>query len=137
MKNIIRILTIVAAAGVLAVSVSSCGEKFLNEVQRTKVDSGFLDTPEGLYSMSQSLYLQFRQMYYTESWPFTNAGTDEFMIGGDGASESGPIDLSRDTIADNIYYEVKEFLDLVEHHIPESSENSWSSSLIQAQICSR
>ena len=88
MKNIFRILTIAAAAGVLAVSVSSCGEKFINEVQRTKVDSGFLDTPEGLYSMSQSLYLQFRQMYYTESWPFTNAGTDEFMIGGDGASEA-------------------------------------------------
>ena len=62
---------------------------------------------------------------------------DSGFAGGDGASESGPIDLSRDTIADNIYYEVKEFLDLVEHHIPESSENSWSSSLIQAQICSR
>ena len=88
MKNIFRILTIVAAAGVLAVSVSSCGEKFINEVQHTKVDSSYLDTPEGLYSMSQSLYLQFRQMYYTESWPFTNAGTDEFMIGGDGASEA-------------------------------------------------
>ena len=88
MKNIFRILTIVAAAGVLAVSVSSCGEKFINEIQRTKVDSSYLDTPEGLYSMSQSLYLQFRAMYYTESWPFTNAGTDEFMIGGDGASEA-------------------------------------------------
>ena len=62
---------------------------------------------------------------------------DSGFAGGDGASASGPIDLSRDTIADNIYYEVKEFLDLVEHHIPESRENSWSSSLIQAQICAR
>ncbi len=88
MKNILRILTLAAVAGALALSLSSCGEKFINEVQHTKVDSAYLDTPDGLYSMSQSLYLQFRQMYYTESWPFTNAGTDEFMIGGDGASEA-------------------------------------------------
>ena len=88
MKNIFRILTLVAAAGVLAVSVSSCGEKFINETQRTKLDSSYLETPEGVYSMSQSLYLQFREMFYGESWPFTMAGTDEFMIGGDGASEA-------------------------------------------------
>ena len=42
MKNILRLLTLVAAAGVLAVSVSSCGEKFINETQRTKIDSGYL-----------------------------------------------------------------------------------------------
>ena len=62
---------------------------------------------------------------------------DSGFAGGDGASESGPIDLGRDTIADNIYYEVREFLDLVEQGRPESRENSWSSSLVQAQICSR
>jgi hypothetical protein len=88
MKNIFRILTLVAAAGVLAVSVSSCGEKFINEVQRTKLDSEYLETPDGVYSMSQSLYLQFREMFYGESWPFTMAGTDELMIGGDRASEA-------------------------------------------------
>ena len=88
MKNIFRILTLVAAAGVLAVSVSSCGEKFINETQRTKIDSGFLETPQGLYSMSTSLYLQFRELFYGESWPFTMAGTDELMIGGDRASEA-------------------------------------------------
>ena len=43
---------------------------------------------DSLYTLSQDLYLQFRQMFYIESWPFTNAGTDEFMIGGDGASEA-------------------------------------------------
>ena len=62
---------------------------------------------------------------------------DSGFAGGDGASESGPIDLGRETIADNIYYEVKEFLDLVEQGRPESEENSWERSLIQAHICSR
>jgi len=62
---------------------------------------------------------------------------DSGYAGGDGASESGPIDLSRETIKDNIYYEVKEFLDIVESGRPESSLNSWQRSLIQAQICSR
>ncbi|MBP5505746.1 MAG: Gfo/Idh/MocA family oxidoreductase [Bacteroidales bacterium] len=62
---------------------------------------------------------------------------DTGFSGGNGASQSGPVDLSRDTIKDNIYYEVKEFLDLVENRRPESAENSWRSSLIQAQICSR
>ena len=89
MKNIVRILTIAAAAGSLVFSASSCGEKFLDEVQRTSIDASYLETPEGLYSMSESLYLQFRQMYYAEGyWMFTNAGTDEFMIGGDGAGEA-------------------------------------------------
>ena len=88
MKNIFRILTLAAVAGALTLSLSSCGDKFLTETQRTKIDSGFLETPEGLYSMSTSLYLQFREMFYGESWPFNMAGTDEFMIGGDGASEA-------------------------------------------------
>ena len=89
MKNIVRILTIVAAAGALTLSATSCGEKFLEEVQRTSISTDYLDTPDGLYSMSESLYLQFRQMYYAEGyWMFTNAGTDEFMIGGDGAGEA-------------------------------------------------
>ena len=87
MKNISRILTIVAA-GALLLSLASCGDKFLNEVQRTKIDSSYMDTPDGLYSMSQSLYIQFRQQYYAETWAFTNAGTDEFMKGGDDASEA-------------------------------------------------
>ena len=86
MKKISRILTIVAA-GALMLSLASCGDKFLNEVQRTKLDDTYLDQPEVLYSMSQSLYLQFRQMFYGETWAYLNAGTDEFMIGGDGASE--------------------------------------------------
>ena len=89
MKNIVRILTLAALTCTLCLSVSSCGEKFLEEVQRTSISSDYLDTPEGLYSMSESLYLQFRQMYYAEGyWMFTNAGTDEFMIGGDGAGEA-------------------------------------------------
>ena len=88
MKKNNRLFSILAVAGALLFSVTSCGDKFLNEVQRTKVDSSYLDTPDGLYSMSQSLYLQFRQMFYGEIWAYTNAGTNEFMIGGDGASEA-------------------------------------------------
>lgn len=69
----------------------------------------------------------------------TGCGTrgDTGFAGGDGASESGPVDLSRETISDNIYYEVKEFLDTVESGRAESLENSWERSLVQAQICSR
>ena len=62
---------------------------------------------------------------------------DTGFAGGDGASATGPVSLERETNKDKIYYEVKEFLDLVENHIPESAKNSWSRSLIQAQICSR
>ena len=39
MKNILRILTIVAAAGALVVSASSRGAKFINGVQRPKLDA--------------------------------------------------------------------------------------------------
>ena len=75
--------------GAVALSVSSCKDSFLDEVSRTGVTSDYLNTPQGLYSMSESLYMQFRQMYYAEGyWMFTNAGTDEFMIGGDGAGEA-------------------------------------------------
>ena len=89
MKNIVRIFTLVAVVLTLSMSVTSCGEKFLEEVQRTSISTDYLETPDGLYSMSESLYLQFRQMYYAEGyWMFTNAGTDEFMIGGDGAGEA-------------------------------------------------
>ena len=62
---------------------------------------------------------------------------DTGYAGGDGASATGPVSLERDTIKDNIYYEVREFLDIVEQGRLESSRNSHSRSLIQAQICSR
>lgn len=62
---------------------------------------------------------------------------DSGYAGGDGDSASGPVSLERETIKDNIYYEVKEFLDIVEQGRTESSLNSHSRSLIQAQICSR
>ena len=89
MKNIVKILTVAAMAGALALSVSSCGEKFLEEVKRDSISTDYLDRPDGVYSMAESLYMQLRQMYYAEGyWAFTNAGTDEFMIGGDGASET-------------------------------------------------
>ena len=62
---------------------------------------------------------------------------DTGFAGGNGASATGPVSLERETIKDNIYYEVKEFLDIVEQGRIESSKNSHERSLIQAQICSR
>ena len=62
---------------------------------------------------------------------------DSGYAGGNGASATGPVSLERDTIKDNIYYEVREFLDIVEQGRLESTRNSHSRSLIQAQICSR
>ena len=62
---------------------------------------------------------------------------DSGYAGGGGESAAGPISLERDTIKDNIYYEVKEFLDIVEQGRIESGLNSHARSLIQAQICSR
>ena len=56
---------------------------------------------------------------------------------GDGTSATGPVSLERETIKDNIYYEVKEFLDIVEQGRIESDKNSHERSLIQALICSR
>lgn len=88
MKNIFKSIFCLLAAGSL-LTVVSCGDKFLDEVRRTTISTDYLETPEGLYSMSESLYMNFGTLFYAEGyWPFTNAGTDEFMIGGDGASEA-------------------------------------------------
>ena len=88
MKNIVKIFSGLMLIGALTIT-TSCGDKFLEEVKRDTISSDYLNTPEGLASMSESLYIQFRQLFYAEGyWPFTNAGTDEFMIGGDGASEA-------------------------------------------------
>ena len=62
---------------------------------------------------------------------------DSGYSGGGGKATDEPVDLSRETIKDNIYYEVREFLDIVEQGRIESDLNSHSRSLIQAQICSR
>lgn len=46
------------------------------------------------------------------------------------------IDISAPTISDNMYYEVKEFFDLIEQSLCESSYNTWNRSLQVAQIVS-
>ncbi len=88
MKHTYKAITCALLAGSLALT-TSCGDAFLDEVKRDTISSDYLETPEGLASMAESLYIQLRTLFYAEGyWPFTNAGTDEFMIGGDGASEA-------------------------------------------------
>lgn len=52
-------------------------------------------------------------------------------------AQAGTEDLSRETAADNMYYEVKEFLDMIESGRIESEHNTFERSLICMQICSR
>lgn len=85
MKNIAKI----TIAACLLLGFSSCTDKFLDEVKKDAISSDYRETPEGLASLAESLYMQTRDFFYGyEYWAFVNTGADEFMIGGDGASEA-------------------------------------------------
>ena len=74
-------------AGAL-VTATSCTDAFLDEVQRTSRSTGWLDSPEGLASMSNSLYLCYNYFFQNESsYAYTNYGTDEFMVAGDNSND--------------------------------------------------
>ncbi len=65
-------------------------------------------------------------------------GDAGFKNGGSGIqSASSAESLEVETIADNMYYEAREFFDLVENGLTESAVNTFERSLIRAQICSR
>ena len=53
------------------------------------------------------------------------------------SAQAGIEDLSQATIGDNMYYEAKEFFDMIEDGRIESEENTFDRSLICMQICSR
>ncbi len=66
----------------------SCSDDFLDEVKRDAASSSYLNEPDGLASMAESLYIQFKYMFNNESsYAYTNYGTDEFMVAGDNSNE--------------------------------------------------
>ena len=82
-RNIFGCVLMVAAL----LGTASCTDKFLDEVQRTSRSTQWLDTPEGLASMSNSLYLAYNYFFQNEShYCYTNYGTDEFMVAGDNSN---------------------------------------------------
>ena len=85
MKNIFKAFGIVLMAGSLL--VTSCTDKFLEEVKRDAPSTDWLSTPEGQASIANSLYLCFNYFFSNESsYCYTNYGTDEFMVAGDNSN---------------------------------------------------
>lgn len=86
MKNTSKtILSVLTLGGLLF--CTGCTEDFLNEVKRDAASSDYLNEPEGLASMAQSLYLEFNYFFNNESsYAYTNYGTDEFMVAGDNSN---------------------------------------------------
>ena len=78
---------IIAAA--ISLCVSSCGEDFLNEVQTTRLNTDYFDTPEGLKSLANGLPQALRLAGDHEfSYVHNNYGTDEFSVGSDASNEA-------------------------------------------------
>lgn len=86
MKNILKITSAALILGGLLFT-TACTDEFLNEVKRDSMTTGYLDTPEGLASMANSLYNQYNYFFNNESsYAYTNYGTDEFMVAGDASN---------------------------------------------------
>lgn len=87
MKNIVKGIAIAMMFGT-AVLATSCQESFLDEVKKDSISSSWLNEPDGLASMAQSLYLEFGYFFSNESsYSYTNYGTDEFEVAGDNSNE--------------------------------------------------
>lgn len=70
------------------VLTASCTDDFLKEERRDAASTDWLNEPEGLLSMANSLYNEFSMFFSSESgYCYTNYGTDEFMVGGDASNE--------------------------------------------------
>lgn len=86
MKNILKITSAALILGGLLFT-TACTDEFLTEVKRDAMTTGYLDTPEGLASMANSLYNQYNYFFNNESsYAYTNYGTDEFMVAGDNSN---------------------------------------------------
>ena len=75
------------ASGVLACTVllaaTSCSD-FLSEEQKTKRDTDYFKTEQGLIDLSVATYLTFKWHFSSENpISFKQSGTDEFWVGGD------------------------------------------------------
>lgn len=80
------------AAGLLGATVmgfSSCSSDFLDEEYTTGFSTDYFKTPEGIQSLTLSLYGHIRWFggYETQGYYQTMGGTDEFAIGTDFANE--------------------------------------------------
>lgn len=87
MKNAIKTLVSVLACG-LFIMGTSCTNDFLDEQKVDQASSDYLNEPEGLASMANSLYMEFNYFFNNESsYCYTNYGTDEFMVAGDNSNQ--------------------------------------------------
>lgn len=81
------------AAGILAAMTgagfSSCSSDFLDEEMTTGFTTKYFETPEGLQSLTLSLYGHIRWIggYESQGYNAFMGGTDEFVIGTDMANE--------------------------------------------------
>ena len=67
---------------------TSCTDSFLKETKRDAASSDYLDTPEGLYSMSESLYGVLQDYFGRATWNYIQTGTDEITAGSDTQGEA-------------------------------------------------
>ena len=81
-----KIFFILAAATLLF--ATSCTDEFLKEVKRDAASSDYLNTPEGLNSMSHGLYGVLQDYYARASWNYIQNGTDETTAGSDTQGET-------------------------------------------------
>jgi hypothetical protein len=87
MKNMNKFKNIMMVVAVGVLSLSACGESFLEENETTKLSSRYFDTPEGLKSMMSGLPQVLRLIWSHEfSYVHTQYGTDEFAVGPDPAN---------------------------------------------------
>lgn len=87
MRKINKTIGCFLMMGALAAGSISCSDSFLDEVKLDAVSSDYLKEADGLISMSETLYQQFRWLFQTESaYTYTNYGTDEFMVAGDASN---------------------------------------------------
>ena len=87
MKNIIRTTVLALAFGGLMLG-TSCTDAFLDEQKVDQASSDYLNEPEGLASLANSLYQEFNYFFSNESsYCYTNYGTDEFMVAGDNSNQ--------------------------------------------------
>ena len=87
MKNIFKITVSLLALGGLTLG-TSCTNDFLDEQKVDQASSDYLNEPEGLASLANSLYQEFNYFFSNESsYCYTNYGTDEFMVAGDNSNQ--------------------------------------------------
>jgi hypothetical protein len=90
MNKSIKTLIALSAVILVATAISSCKKDFLNEELKTQRNTDYFKTPEGITDLSDALYNHYRNFFMSrEQAVSTNqAGTDEFIVGGDQAQQT-------------------------------------------------